>query len=126
MRRADAAVMAERVRRAVQEGASDETVAKMLEDDFIPGGRCVSPRDFINVRGCTDPAARCATRTGHDIQSGPYYCGRPATKTADVDGHPGAVVHFCDDHHNKMKYDISMGERARAKRADESRTCAEL
>lgn len=71
---------------------SIKEVERLTEPDYIPRG---DPVDTCwNVRPA--PAGeRCGVRTGEDIQSGPYYCGKPATVIGDTDV---GIVCACDHH----------------------------
>jgi hypothetical protein len=82
----------------VQQSLQDE-LAHYLEPDFIPkdirqGGGI---EDMINVRPAP-PLRRCLRITGDDLQSGPFYCGAPATVVADSKEQPGRTYVWCNAH----------------------------
>lgn len=76
-----------------------------LERDYIPenaidGGRCPmreDRNDLINVRKAI-PGMRCANQTADDSQSGPIYCGQPASIMADSLKYPGMFYAMCRRH----------------------------
>jgi len=79
------------------------TLQKNLRD-YIPGGKALSS-DQIEQLVFRETAEfeiyHCGTRTGEDIQSGPYYCGDIAdfiARTSD-----GGVVAICGRHKRKME-----------------------
>jgi hypothetical protein len=78
-----------------------KTAARTLQKnlrDYIPGGKALS-RDQLGQLVFRETAEseiyHCGTRTGNDIQSGPYYCGAIADFVAPV---PGGIVAICDLH----------------------------
>jgi hypothetical protein len=74
----------------------------LTHPDYIPGGRRVRLEDCTHWR-TADPGLRCCLTTGHDIQSGPYFCGKPAVVMSDTgDGH----VALCAGHRNRLPYKI--------------------
>ncbi len=72
-----------------------------LHGDYIPKKPvgCRGVRDMVNLRpaplGCGD---RCANVVGDDLQSGPIYCGEPATVIADSKANDGAYYAMCPSH----------------------------
>jgi len=78
------------------ERLTDEVHA-MIRGDYIPGGKTAT--SATNIR----PAAaghRCGVSTGEDVQSGPFYCGKPATLTGDSEG---GVVCACAGHESALR-----------------------
>lgn len=85
---------------------SDADVAeaiKVIDDftkpDYIPESSArFRASKVTNVRP-SPGGYRCSCVTGHDVQSGPFYCGEPATLIADssVEGVVG-VVAVCKRH----------------------------
>jgi len=66
----------------MRERVADEVDA-MTRGDYIPGGKRAA--SAANLRPA--PAGlRCGARTGDDTQSGPIYCGAPATLMGDSEG----------------------------------------
>jgi hypothetical protein len=79
----------------IREREAAAALEEVLDEDFIPGGKEATAAE--NVRPA-DPGMRCGVATGRDIQSGPYYCGRPATLMADAPQaaeKPGASARVC-------------------------------
>lgn len=74
-----------------------DEVQAMTHDDFIPGGKTAD--SITNVRDA--PAGnRCCANMGRDIQSGPFYCGEPATLMGDTsDG----SVFTCKRHESSLR-----------------------
>jgi hypothetical protein len=68
--------------------------------DYIPGGKPVDPSRLIfRPTSNTGAVHLCGVRTGEDIQSGPYYCGKVAdwfATTAD------GTVAICDRHGQRI------------------------
>ena len=69
-----------------------EEVHRMVKDDHIPGGKTAS--EVTRLRAAP-PGHRCGLRTGEDIQSGPFYCGEPASLMGNSDG---GTVYTCKGH----------------------------
>jgi len=88
-------LLVKRVEEAVKQGLP---VEELLDRDFIPGGKSVSLDDLYDIEETDHPLHRCCVSVSHDIQSGPIFCGKPATITAKVKGDPGGAVHCCPAH----------------------------
>jgi len=56
----------------------DKDRAKQLQSDFIPNGEWIDISTLEFRRTLPDEVYQCCVRSGHDIQSGPIYCGRVA------------------------------------------------
>lgn len=65
----------------IRESEAAAALEEVLDEDYIPNGERATAAE--NIRPA-DPGMRCGVATGRDIQSGPYYCGQPATIMADV------------------------------------------
>ena len=59
-----------------------DEVHEMIKPDHIPGGGTVSTATNLRT---APPGYRCGVPTGEDIQSGPFFCGDPATLIADAE-----------------------------------------
>lgn len=69
-----------------------DEVQTIIHDDYIPGGKTVN--SATNLRDA--PAGkRCCFKIGEDLQSGPFYCGDPATLMGDTSG---GIVYTCEKH----------------------------
>lgn len=78
------------------ERLTDEVHA-MIRDDYIPGGKTAT--SATNIR--PSPAGhRCGVSTGEDVQSGPFYCGEPATLMGDFEG---GVACACARHESALR-----------------------
>jgi len=73
-------------------------VAKMR--DYIPGGKRadISKLTFRPTPEHGD-LFLCGAQTGDDIQSGPYFCGKPADW---VSVSPDGIAAVCDRHANRL------------------------
>ena len=85
-------------------GVVAQAVKPVVEPDFIPGGETVRRVDLL-IEQAKNPAAfarlgglRCCAQTGEDIQSGPTYCGQPATVVGITAQDGLRTVGTCDDH----------------------------
>jgi hypothetical protein len=85
-------------------GAVAAAVKRVVEPGFVPGGATVRRVDML-IEQAKNPAAfarlgglRCCAQTGEDIQSGPTYCGQPATVAGIVARDGLWTVGTCDDH----------------------------
>ena len=67
--------------------------------DYVPKGKPVDVTKLTFRRTREYEILLCGTRTGHDIQSGPYYCGAVADWVAATSGGLTAV---CDKHGRKI------------------------
>ena len=67
--------------------------------DYIPGGKPVDVVSLTFRRTYDHEVLLCGTRTGHDIQSGPFYCGAIADWAAEANG---GVAPICDRHARKI------------------------
>ena len=67
--------------------------------DYIPGGKPVDVSSLVFHRTREHEVLLCGTRTGEDIQSGPYYCGAIADWMAAASG---GVVAVCDKHGRRL------------------------
>jgi hypothetical protein len=76
-------------------------VKKLVEQmrDYIPGGKPVDVQSLTFRRTHEHEVLLCGTRTGHDIQSGPFYCGAVADWFAPV---PEGAVAVCDRHAKRL------------------------
>lgn len=73
-------------------------VDRMICDDHIPGG----PTATVIERVMRAPAGnRCGAHTGLDIQSGPIYCGEPATLQGVTP--TGGLAWVCERHESIMR-----------------------
>jgi hypothetical protein len=74
---------------------------KLVEQmrDYIPGGKPVDVRSLTFRRTRDHEVLLCGTRTGNDIQSGPYYCGAVADWVASI--REGTVA-VCDRHGKQL------------------------
>jgi hypothetical protein len=90
----------------IRESEAAAALEELFDEDFIPGGKEATAAE--NIRPA-DPGMRCGVATGRDIQSGPYYCGQPATVMADVPKSitPGitgkARVCACAEHEHALR-----------------------
>lgn len=82
---------------AGQAEAAKEITEKLTRPDYIPSGETVHDEDLENWQRCP-PGHRCGSITGNDIQSGPFYCGKPAESMAFLKGHPERPVFACRGH----------------------------
>ena len=73
-------------------------VERIVEDDYIPGGS--TAKTASNLRPAS-AGNRCGVRTGNDVQSGPFYCGEPATLMADTTDN--GIVCTCEHHESALK-----------------------
>lgn len=78
---------------------------ELLNEDYIPNGKRATAVENVRPAG---PGMRCGVAVGNDIQSGPFYCGRPATVMADVPQvtkKPGVVplVCVCERHEQDLR-----------------------
>lgn len=79
-------------------GQCVKEVHEMIKPDHTPGGP--TAKTAFNLRPA--PAGnRCGARTGYDMQSGPFYCGDPATLMADINN--GGTVCTCKRHESALK-----------------------
>ncbi len=80
-----------------------KTEARALLDkmrDYVPGGKPVSDPQALSWRPTLESEIyHCGTRTGNDIQSGPYYCGTIADFVAEV---PDGTAAICKKHHKRL------------------------
>lgn len=78
-----------------------EVAKKLLKRDFIPGGEPVDIRTLKFRKTKEHEVYRCCAPTGHDPQSGPYYCGEVAELVAFIekDGRIVSVVGVCNRQH---------------------------
>lgn len=82
-----------------------KTAARTLQKtcrDYIPGGKALTRDQIVQLvfRETTEiEIYHCGTRTGDDIQSGPYYCGDIADFVAPA---PGGVVAVCARHKRRI------------------------
>jgi len=58
-----------------------DEVQEIIHDDYIPGGDTAT--SATNLRTAS-AGKRCCVKMGTDIQSGPFYCGDPATLMGDT------------------------------------------
>lgn len=82
---------------SIRESKVAAALEELLNEDYIPGGEWATAAE--NIRPA-DPGLRCGVATGRDIQSGPYYCGQPATIMADV---PKARACACAEHEHVLR-----------------------
>ena len=79
---------------------------KLVEQmrDYIPGGKPTDIRSLTFRRTHEHEVLLCGTRTGDDIQSGPYYCGAIADWAASVSESLSstAVVAVCNKHGDRL------------------------
>jgi hypothetical protein len=79
-----------------------KTAARTLQknlQDYIPKGKALSRDQVARLvfRETTEfEIYHCGTRTGDDIQSGPYYCGAIADFVAPAP--EGGIVAICGRH----------------------------
>lgn len=78
----------------MQKSEAKKLVERMR--DYIPGGKPVNVRSLIFRRTHEHEVLLCGTKTGNDLQSGPYYCGAVAD-WAVVTGDGGTAA-VCDRH----------------------------
>jgi hypothetical protein len=85
-----------------REGDAARALQEVLHDDYIPGGPVC--RAVRNIRPAP-PGLRCGVRMGNDIQSGPYFCGDPATLIGDACDTGGGtdVLCVCASHEHVMR-----------------------
>jgi hypothetical protein len=82
----------------MQKSDAKKLVAQMR--DYIPGGKPIVDIAALTFRRTQEhEVLLCGTRTGHDIQSGPCYCGAVADWVAVTADGTAAV---CDRHANKI------------------------
>lgn len=83
-----------------------KTAARTLQKnlrDYIPKGKALTRGQIAQLvfRETTEfEIYHCGTRTGHDIQSGPYYCGAIADFVAPAPD--GGLVAICGPHKRRM------------------------
>lgn len=80
--------------------AVDNEARKRYEEaDFIPEGDEIETEQLVFRWTQSYELFRCCRCIARDSQSGPYYCGRRATKVA---GGPSVYVGLCDKHANDL------------------------
>lgn len=68
--------------------------------DYVPGGTLVEDARRLPFRRTREQEIRlCGTRTGTDIQSGPYFCGAVADWVAETREGTAAL---CDRHARRL------------------------
>lgn len=76
---------------------SKENARKLLRGDFIPGDGRVKDTKNLKWRKTEDfEVHQCCIVVGHDIQSGPGYCGGIADWIAETK--PGMYMSVCNRH----------------------------
>lgn len=77
-------------------------VKRLLEEmrDYVPKGKPVDVAKLMFRRTHEHEILLCGTRTGDDIQSGPYFCGAVADWVAVTSDDGLAAV--CDKHGRKI------------------------
>ena len=72
-------------------------IHKMIDDDYIPGGkRTIS---ITNLQPAPT-GNRCGVQVGNDAQSGPFYCGLPATLMGNSEN---GIVFACARHESVLE-----------------------
>lgn len=94
-------LLVERVRAAV---LMELPLEPLLDRDFVPKDKPGALKDVWVFEKTDHPLHRCTAITGHDCQSGPYYCGEPATVVGRIRG--GNDVLFCPKHFRATRKDM--------------------
>ena len=76
----------------------EKVIEELTNPDYIPGGGPVRSVDSEIMSAPID--TRCGVAIGNDVQSGPYYCGEPAT-LCFVSGKNLACA--CSKHENALR-----------------------
>jgi hypothetical protein len=79
--------------------------AKRLRRDFVPDGERVDIRTLKFRRTGAGEVFQCCAQSGHDVQSGPIYCGDVAEYVALTER---GVVGLCQGHARRVREHLNI------------------